>query len=43
MYAGCIPVILSDEMGLPFEEKIPWRNMTIKWPEHSIGEKEGAL
>ncbi|CAD7929635.1 unnamed protein product [Amoebophrya sp. A120] len=32
LFIGCIPVILSDEMGLPFSDKIPWQEFTIKWP-----------
>lgn len=32
MFLGCIPVILSDDMGLPFADKIPWKEFTIKWP-----------
>lgn len=31
-YAGCIPVILSDDFQVPFDELIEWPSLSIKWP-----------
>lgn len=33
MMAGCIPVILADEIEFPYENFMEWRNLTVKIPE----------
>mmetsp|Transcript_105943 Transcript_105943/g.341794 ORF Transcript_105943/g.341794 Transcript_105943/m.341794 type:complete len:459 (-) Transcript_105943:18-1394(-) len=37
--AGCIPVILSDHVVLPFQgvAGIDWTHFSVKWPEEQIG------
>eukprot|EP00747_Dinoflagellata_sp_TGD_P206386 gnl/TRDRNA2_/TRDRNA2_80108_c0_seq1.p1 gnl/TRDRNA2_/TRDRNA2_80108_c0~~gnl/TRDRNA2_/TRDRNA2_80108_c0_seq1.p1 ORF type:complete len:468 (+),score=92.98 gnl/TRDRNA2_/TRDRNA2_80108_c0_seq1:119-1522(+) len=37
-YAGCIPVILSDEQVLPFEDFLDWEQFSIKWPMKRVGD-----
>merc|ERR1712118_64264 len=32
IHAGCLPVIISDEVHLPFPDLIPWESFTVKWP-----------
>jgi len=32
LFAGCIPVILSDEVRLPFGDIVNWSEMSIRWP-----------
>lgn len=36
VFSGCIPVILSDEVELPFGDFIDWPAMTIKWPMNKL-------
>eukprot|EP00927_Polykrikos_kofoidii_P065101 TRINITY_DN60897_c0_g1_i1.p1 TRINITY_DN60897_c0_g1~~TRINITY_DN60897_c0_g1_i1.p1 ORF type:complete len:577 (+),score=62.87 TRINITY_DN60897_c0_g1_i1:196-1926(+) len=31
-FTGCVPVILSDAMVVPFDELLEWRSFSIKWP-----------
>eukprot|EP00927_Polykrikos_kofoidii_P037262 TRINITY_DN31399_c0_g1_i1.p1 TRINITY_DN31399_c0_g1~~TRINITY_DN31399_c0_g1_i1.p1 ORF type:complete len:636 (-),score=111.11 TRINITY_DN31399_c0_g1_i1:119-1783(-) len=35
-FAGCIPVILSDNFVLPFEDLIDWPSVSIRWPEEHV-------
>ncbi|CAL1133395.1 unnamed protein product [Cladocopium goreaui] len=32
LFAGCVPVILSDHVRLPFEELVHWKDFSIAWP-----------
>ena len=35
-FAGCVPVLLSDHVELPFETWIDYSKMTVKWPGDAI-------
>lgn len=35
-YAGCIPVILSDEYEVAFRDELDWHLFSIKWPEAEV-------
>jgi len=35
-FAGCIPVILSDDFEVPFEDILDWSSFSIKWPEADV-------
>lgn len=35
-FAGCIPVIISDEYQVAFDD-LPWENFSIKFPEKHVG------
>jgi Exostosin family len=35
-FAGCVPVLLSDHVELPFEQFVDYSKMTIKWPGDQI-------
>ncbi|CAD7947581.1 unnamed protein product [Amoebophrya sp. A120] len=32
-FAGCIPVILSDEYQVAWKTELPWEEFSVKWPE----------
>jgi len=36
MFAGCIPILLSDEIGLPFEDFLDWTAFSLKWPMSEV-------
>eukprot|EP00403_Amphidinium_massartii_P005942 CAMPEP_0178372004 /NCGR_PEP_ID=MMETSP0689_2-20121128/1121_1 /TAXON_ID=160604 /ORGANISM="Amphidinium massartii, Strain CS-259" /LENGTH=592 /DNA_ID=CAMNT_0019991897 /DNA_START=60 /DNA_END=1835 /DNA_ORIENTATION=+ len=38
-FFGCIPVLLSDDLEVPFQEIIDWPSFSIKWPEEEVGPK----
>jgi len=37
LFAGCVPVILSDDLRLPFDEQANWANFSIRWPMNRTG------
>lgn len=38
-FCGCIPIILSDEYEVAFQDILDWPRFSIKWPEASIGDE----
>ncbi|GKV31057.1 hypothetical protein SLEP1_g39798 [Rubroshorea leprosula] len=38
-FVECVPVIISDQIELPFQNVIDYTQMTIKWPATQIGPK----
>ncbi|CAE7364285.1 BRIX1 [Symbiodinium natans] len=36
-FFGCIPVIISDFLDVPFQNVIDWPALSIKWPEDQVG------
>ena len=41
--SGCIPVILSDDVLLPFDDIIDWTTFSIKVPEESVEKLKDIL
>lgn len=39
IHAGCIPVLLSDEVELPFQDIVSWETFSVKWPMDDVGDK----
>lgn len=37
MMAGCVPVILADEIELPYENVLDWSKLSVKIPERDAG------
>jgi len=42
-FAGCIPVILSDAMVVPFQAFVPWPDFSIKLPMGDVARAVGLL
>ncbi|KAF4675514.1 hypothetical protein FOL47_007652 [Perkinsus chesapeaki] len=38
-YSRCIPVLLSDEIELPFSHWLPWSTIAIRWPMAQADER----
>eukprot|EP00439_Symbiodinium_sp_Y106_P069193 s301_g11.t2 len=36
-FFGCIPVIISDFLDVPFQNVVDWPALSIKWPEDKVG------
>lgn len=36
-FFGCIPVIISDFLDVPFQNVVDWPALSIKWPEEKVG------
>eukprot|EP00928_Gymnodinium_smaydae_P050319 TRINITY_DN3388_c0_g1_i1.p1 TRINITY_DN3388_c0_g1~~TRINITY_DN3388_c0_g1_i1.p1 ORF type:complete len:569 (-),score=112.01 TRINITY_DN3388_c0_g1_i1:582-2288(-) len=36
-FAGCIPLILSDNFVLPFQDIIDWPSVSVRWPQNAVG------
>ena len=43
LLAGCIPVILSDDLETPFQELLEWSEFSIKWPTSQVSDLYGYL
>merc|ERR1711939_803933 len=41
LVAGCIPVIIADEIQLPFDDMLDWRDLSVKVSEADV--KAGRL
>merc|ERR1711971_708116 len=39
LFAGCVPVMLSDKWELPFEDFLDVTKFVIKWPSTQIGQQ----
>ena len=38
-FAGCIPIILSDDFILPFQRHLDWKSLTVRWPQNLVNEE----
>ena len=43
MMVGCIPVILADEIELPFENSLSWSTLTVKIRESEASQVRQKL
>jgi len=37
MMVGCVPVIIADEIELPYENVLDWSKLSVKIPEQDAG------
>ena len=47
-FAGCIPVIVSDEYDVAFADELDWSRFSIRWPESEVlnpgdNDREGGV
>lgn len=43
MYDGAIPVILADDIKLPFQDFLDWHGFALDWPMESANEKNTTM
>ena len=43
MYDGAIPVILADNMKLPFRDYLDWKGFVFDWPMESASKKNTTM
>ena len=43
LIAGCIPVIISDDILLPWNDRVDWTRLALKWPQARVNELPTVL